>query len=73
MRSLVHQALYDQLSDSSNYTASNIGYMTGRFITGMLAGRYANAFVGATAAVGDGAAALNRGGDFVKGAIIGDR
>jgi len=73
IRSHTNRVLFNQASDLKNYSARNIGHLTGRFITGALGGRYVNTFTGVTAGVGDGAAAINRGGDFVMGFIFGDK
>ncbi|WP_444923826.1 hypothetical protein ACJJH9_20245 [Microbulbifer sp. DLAB2-AF] len=72
VRSHTNRFVFNKVGDLSNYSARNIGHLTGRFITGALGGRYVNAFTGVTAGVGDGAAALNRGGDFVTGFIFGE-
>ncbi|WP_196229848.1 RHS repeat-associated core domain-containing protein [Teredinibacter turnerae] len=72
VRTQTNRMVFNLASDLSNYSARNIGHLTGRFIAGALGGRYVNTFTGVTAGVGDGAAALNGGEDFVTGFVFGE-
>ncbi|MFA5631540.1 MAG: hypothetical protein WC997_08525 [Porticoccaceae bacterium] len=66
VRSQVNRSVYNRATDLNNYSPYNIGKLVGRFITGTLTRP-----VGVVAGIGDGAAALEKGHDFVVGVIYG--
>ena len=65
-RKMAWAEVKSQLTNLSNYSSKNIGFIVGRTATSLLARP-----VGVLAAIGDGASSLNNGGDFVRGIIWG--